>query len=334
MSLSKPGSSRSKIKRIAVLTSGGDSPGMNAAIRAVVRTAHFKGLEVFGVMRGYRGLMEGDFEKLGPRSVSNIIQRGGTILKTSRHGDFRTKKGLAQAARALDDAGIEGLVAIGGNGTYNGALDLSKVWKGRIIAAPGTIDNDLYGTDMTIGYDTAVNTALQAIDKIRDTADSHERFFLIEVMGRHAGFIALDVAVSAGAEEVLIPETRESIATLGKRLLASEKKGKLSNILIVAEGSTHGGAFETAKKLQKVTGHDYRVVVLGHMQRGGSPTAVDRVLASELGAFAVEQLIKGRSGLAVGKRNGRLVTATLRDAVTRRKDIDRYLLKLLPVLSV
>lgn len=325
---------KSKMKRIAVLTSGGDSPGMNAAIRAVVRTAHFRGLEVYGVLRGYRGLMEGAFEKLGPRSVANIIQRGGTILKTSRHGDFRTKKGLAQAARELDARQIDGLVAIGGNGTYNGALDLSKVWKGKIMTAPGTIDNDLYGTDSTIGYDTAVNTALEAIDKIRDTADAHERFFLIEVMGRHAGFIALDVAVSAGAEEVLIPETREKIEHLGKRLIASEKRGKLSNILVVAEGSLHGGAFETAKKLQKVTGHDYKVVVLGHMQRGGSPTAADRILASELGSYAVEQLLKGKTGLAVGKRSGVLVTTTLKDAVTLRKKVSPYLLGLLPVLSI
>ncbi len=320
--------------RIAVLTSGGDSPGMHAAIRAVVRTAHHRGLEVWGVLRGYRGLMEGSFEKLGPRSVANIIQRGGTILKTSRHGDFHTAKGLRRAAAALDDQGIDGLVAIGGNGTYNGALELSRVWKGRIIAAPGTIDNDIYGTDSTIGYDTAVYTALEAIDKIRDTADSHERFFLIEVMGRHAGFIALDVAISAGAEEVLIPETRETIPALGRRLIASEKRGKLSNILIIAEGSAHGGAFETAKKLRAVTGHDYRVMVLGHMQRGGSPTAADRILASELGSFAVDQIIKGKSGVAVGKRNGRLVTTSLKDAVTRRKKISGYLHGLLPVLSV
>lgn len=322
------------MKRIAVLTSGGDSPGMNAAIRAVVRTAHFRGLEIWGVMRGYKGLMEGAFEQLGPRSVANIIQRGGTILKTSRHGDFRTQKGLRQAAQQLDSRKIEGLVAIGGNGTYNGALDLSKVWKGKIITAPGTIDNDLYGTDSTIGYDTAVNTALEAIDKIRDTADAHERFFLIEVMGRHAGFIALDVAVAAGAEEVLIPETRESIQALGKRLMSSEKRGKLSNILIVAEGCVHGGAFETANKLKKITGHDYKVVVLGHMQRGGSPTAADRTLASELGSFAVDQLLLGKTALAVGKRNGKLVTASLKEAVTRQKPISRYLLGLLPVLSI
>lgn len=323
-----------KIQKIAVLTSGGDSPGMNAAIRAVVRTARCRGLEVHGVLRGYRGLMEGAFEELGPRSVSNIIQRGGTILKTSRHGDFRTKKGLTQAARSLDNRQIEGLIAIGGNGTYNGAMDLAKVWKGQIITAPGTIDNDLYGTDFTIGYDTAVNTALGAIDKIRDTADSHERFFLIEVMGRHAGFIALDVAISGGAEEVLIPEMHQPIKALAKRLLASEKRGKLSNILIVAEGSLHGGAFETAKKLGAITGHDYKVMVLGHMQRGGTPTAVDRILATELGSFAVDQLILGKSGLAVGKRNGRLVTTPLKEAVTRRKKISNYLLKLLPILSV
>jgi 6-phosphofructokinase 1 len=322
------------MKRIAVLTSGGDSPGMNAAIRSVVRTAHFRGLEVFGVLRGYRGLMEGAFEELGPRSVSNIIQRGGTILKTSRHGDFRTHKGLTQAAKMLDSRNIDGLIAIGGNGTYNGAIDLGKVWKKQIVTAPGTIDNDLYGTDSTIGYDTAVNTALEAIDKIRDTADSHERFFLIEVMGRHAGFIALDVAISGGAEEVLIPEMKESITVLGKRLLASEKKGKLSNILIVAEGSLHGGAFETAKKLTAVTGHDYRVVVLGHMQRGGTPTAADRILASELGSFAVEQLLKGKTGVAVGKRNGILVTTPLKEAVNRQKKVSAYLLNLLPKMSV
>lgn len=323
-----------KMKRIAVLTSGGDSPGMNAAIRAVVRCAHFSGLEVWGVMRGYRGLMEGAFEKLVPRSVSNIIQRGGTILKTSRHGDFRAQKGLRQAAHQLDSREIDGLVAIGGNGTYGGALDLSKVWKGRIITLPGTIDNDLYGTDSTIGYDTAVNTALEAIDKIRDTADAHERFFLIEVMGRHAGFIALDVAISGGAEEVLIPEKKEPIAALGRRLVASEKCGKLSNILIVAEGSAHGGAFETAKKLRAITGHDYRVVVLGHMQRGGSPTAADRILASDLGCFAVEQLMRGKTGVAAGRRNGRLVLTPLKEAIHRNKQISPHLLRILPVLSI
>ncbi len=326
--------SSKKIKRIAVLTSGGDSPGMNAAIRAVVRAAHFRGLEAWGVLRGYRGLMEGAFEKLVPRSVSNIIQRGGTILKTSRHGDFRTQKGLRQAARELDRRGIDGLVAIGGNGTYGGALDLSKVWKGNILTLPGTIDNDLYGTDSTIGYDTAVNTALEAIDKIRDTADAHERFFLIEVMGRHAGFIALDVAISGGAEEVLIPEKHEPVAALGKRLVASEKCGKLSNILIVAEGSTHGGAFDAAKKLRAVTGHDYRVVVLGHMQRGGSPTAADRILASELGCFAVEQLLLGKTGVAAGKCGGKLVLTPLKDAIRRSKKISPHLLRILPILSI
>lgn len=326
--------SASSVKRIAVLTSGGDSPGMNAAIRAVVRAAHHKKLEVWGVMRGYRGLMEGAFHQLGPRDVSNIIQRGGTILKTSRHGDFHTRKGLIKAAQMLDSKQIDGLVAIGGNGTYTGALALSKIWKGGIVTAPGTIDNDLYGTDYTIGYDTAVNTALEAIDKIRDTADAHERFFLIEVMGRHAGFIALDVAVSAGAEEVLLPESRENIRSLGKRLIASEKSGKLSNILVVAEESFHGGAAETASKLSAITGHDYRVVVLGHMQRGGSPSAADRILASELGAFAVNQLRLGKSGIAVGKCNGRLVTTSLKSAITRQKKISPYLRSLIPILSV
>jgi 6-phosphofructokinase 1 len=255
-------SGRRKIHRIALLTSGGDAPGMNAAIRAIVRTAHFHKLEPFGIMRGYKGLIANEFMALGPRDVSNILQRGGTILKTSRSKEFETQAGLKKAAANLNANGINGLVVVGGDGTYRGAADLAKHWKGSIIGIPGTIDNDLYGTDITIGYDTAVNTALEAIDKIRDTADAHERFFLVEVMGRNAGFIALDVGISGGAEEILVPETKTSIKSLCDRLCAGKKKGKTSSIVIVAEGEEAGGAFQVAEKLKAMSGNEYRVVVL------------------------------------------------------------------------
>jgi 6-phosphofructokinase 1 len=326
-------SKRKKIGRIAVLTSGGDAPGMNAAIRAVVRVACYHGIEVFGVMRGYQGLIGDEFVKLSPREVSNVIQRGGTILKTSRSREFETAQGLRKAAENLEANGIDGLIVIGGDGTYRGAIDLARYWDGGIIGVPGTIDNDLYGTDDTIGYYTAVNTALEAIDKIRDTADAHERFFLVEVMGRHAGFIALDVGISGGAEEVLVPETKTKLKDVCDHLCAGKAKGKASSIIVVAEGDEEGNAFQIAEKLKTMSGNEYRVVVLGHLQRGGSPTAADRILATELGAFAVEQLMKGRSGVAVGTVNHELVTVSLKDCVSKKKKLNGYLLKLLPVLA-
>ncbi len=324
---------KSKLKRIAMLTSGGDSPGMNAAIRAIVRVANYRGIKSFGVMKGYKGLISDEIIELGPRSVSNIIQRGGTILKSSRCEEFEKQQGIRKAKVNLERNEIDGLIVIGGNGTYRGGYDLGKVWSGKIMGIPATIDNDLYGTDYTIGYDTAVNTALEGIDKIRDTADAHERFFLVEVMGRKAGFIALDVAVSGGAEEVLIPETKTIVKDICERLCAGKKKGKMSSIIVVAEGNEEGGAFEIAEKLKKMSGNEYRVVVLGHLQRGGAPTAADRLLAAELGAFAVEQLMKGKSGVAVGKVKDQLIITPLKHTWTKRKKLNPFLLKLVPILA-
>lgn len=322
-----------KIKKIAVLTSGGDGPGMNAAIRSVVRYAHYYGIKTYGVLRGYAGLVDNEMVEMGLRSVSNIIQHGGTILKTSRCKEFETKAGLSRAVRNLDENGIEGLITIGGDGTYRGAYDLTKVWRGQVVGAPGTIDNDLYGTDETIGYDTAVNTALEAIDKIRDTADSHERFFLIEVMGRHAGFIAIEVGIGGGAEEVLIPETKSDLSRLSRRLIEGKRKGKTSSIVIVAEGEEEGNAFQIAEKLKKVCQIESRVVVLGHVQRGGNPTARDRSLATELGAYAVEALRNGKTGVCVGKIGGMLKTTPLKTAFSKKKKPNSFLLKLIPILS-
>jgi 6-phosphofructokinase 1 len=324
----------SQIKRIAILTSGGDAPGMNATIRAIVRSSHFYGLETLGVLRGYKGLIKNEFIQLGPRSVSNTVHRGGTFLKTSRCSEFETVPGLNLAKTNLIANEIDGLIVIGGDGTYHGAYDLQKIWPGKIVAIPGTIDNDLYGSDLTIGYDTAVNTALDAIDKIRDTAESHERFFLVEVMGRFSGFIALNVGVAGGAEEILIPEVKTSIRTVCRQLCEGKKKGKTSSIIIVAEGEKAGGAFAVAKKLKKMSGNEYRVVVLGHLQRGGCPSAADRILATELGAFAVDQILKGKTAIAVGKIAGQMTTTYLPQTWKKKKKLDYYLLKLLHVLAV
>lgn len=321
-------------KRLAILTSGGDAPGMNAAIRAIVRIAAYHGVTTFGVLKGFQGLIDNEFVELGPRSVSNIIQRGGTILKTSRSREFETRVGLKRAAANLIGREIDGLIVIGGNGTYSGAHDLAKFWKGQVLGLPGTIDNDVYETDFTIGYDTAVNTALEAIDKIRDTADAHERFFLVEVMGRHAGFIALDVGIGGGAEEILIPESKSNIKKLCARLCTGREKGKTSSIIIVSEGEEQGGAFSIGEKLKKLSKNEYRVVVLGHLQRGGSPTAQDRLLATELGAFAVEQFLKGKSGVAAGKVKGKLTLTQFLTAARKKKNLNHYLLKLLPQLAI
>jgi len=321
------------MKRIAFLTSGGDAPGMNAAIRAIVRVAHHRGFKTFGVMRGYQGLIRNEFVALGPRDVSNIIQKGGTVLKTSRCKEFRTSGGIKKAKSNLEKSQIDALIVIGGDGTYRGAYALSKKWHGKIVGIPGTIDNDLFGTDFTIGYDTAVNTALQAIDKIRDTAESHERVFLVEVMGRDAGFIALDAAISGGAEDILVPEMKNSIRAVCNRLRSGEKKGKNSSIIIVAEGGHEGGAFKIAQRLKAMNGDEYRIVVLGHLQRGGVPTAADRVLASELGAFAVEKVLEGKTGVAVGKVMGEMVMVPFPETWRRKKKLNPFLLKILPILA-
>jgi 6-phosphofructokinase 1 len=319
----------SEIKKIAVLTSGGDAPGMNAAIRSVVRTALGAGLEVVGVDRGYSGLVYRESQKMNRHSVSNIIQRGGTILKTSRCEEFKTTQGRAEAAKFMQDEGIQGLVAIGGDGTFHGAHYLYHEFGIPVVGVPGTIDNDIYGTDYTIGFDTAVNIAVEAIDKIRDTADAHERQFIVEVMGRHSGFIALDVGIASGAEEVLIPETKTDMNQLAKTLFEQRQAGKTSSIIICAEGEEEGNAFTIAHKINRVSGMSFKVVVLGHIQRGGSPSYRDRILASKLGSNAVVALLDGKSDIMVGEVKGKLTYINLEETWKKTKSINKDLLDLL-----
>ncbi len=321
------------MKKIAVLTSGGDAPGMNAAIRSVVRYALANELVVAGVQGGLKGLVNGDFIELNSRSVANIIHRGGTFLRTARSPEFKSEPGLLKAKSNLEEAHIDGLILIGGDGTFRGGIDLAKVWKGQIIGVPGTIDNDLYGTDETIGFDTAVNTAKSCVDKIRDTADAHDRLFLIEVMGRNSGFIAQAVGIATGAEDIIIPEVKVNIEEISKRLIEGKKRGKSSGIIIVAEGSYPGGVFEIANKLKDLYGHPYRVAVLGHLLRGGAPTVRDRVLAIKLGAFAVKSFIEGKNLVMVGMLKGDLVNVPLKDAIGKKKALDQFLQHLQPCLS-
>lgn len=324
----------SKVKRIGVLTSGGDAPGMNACIRAVVRTAVYHGIEIVGIMRGYAGLINGEIVEMDASSVSNIIQRGGTILKTARSEEFKTREGLARAAENLSRWDVDGLVAIGGDGTYRGASELSKECGVAVVGAPGTIDNDICGTDFTIGYDTATNIALDAVDRIRDTAASHDRIFFIEVMGRKSGFIALDVGVAGGAEAVMIPELPTDIAMMSKILTEGRARGKTSSIVIIAEGDDAGEAYAIAEKVKEKTGLEYRVTVLGHIQRGGSPTVQDRILASKLGAAAVKALKEGISNVMVGGVHGEVEFTPLETIWTQRKEMDTSLYKLAEMLSI
>lgn len=314
--------------RFAVLTSGGDAPGMNAALRGVVREASSLGHVVLGVRRGYYGLLHEDLHPLGPRDVSNILQRGGTFLRTSRCPEFATPEGLAKAADTLRAHSVDALVVVGGNGSLSGARALGEHWDGLILGLPGTIDNDLYGTDETIGYDTAVTTALDAIDKIRDTADSHERYFLVEVMGREAGFIALQVALGGGAEEVLVPEESVDLPALLARLRKGRRAGKTSSIIVVAEGAFPGGAASLAHELYVLGGDEYRVSVLGHIQRGGTPTARERLLATRLGAHVVRAAVAGETGKMAGIAGGDLVLVPFDDAVGKKKSLDPDLLAL------
>jgi 6-phosphofructokinase 1 len=318
---------------IGLMTSGGDAPGMNAAIRAVVRVALGHGFRVLGFHRGYEGILQEQFQEMDARSVSNIVHRGGTILKTARSKEFLTLAGREKAARNLDRLGIRSLVLIGGDGTFRGAIDLAKIWKGQLIGIPGTIDNDLYGTDFTLGFDTAVNTAVEAIDKVRDTADSHERFFLIEVMGRHSGHIAVAVGFATGAEEILIPEERVDIRAMCERLCAGRRRGKTSSIIVVAEG-VKGGAYRVAEELKKLSKNEYRVCILGHIQRGGSPTAADRLLATKLGGHAVDLLRRGQTDVMAGEVCGKLVATPFRRGTQHMKKLDDYILKLHSRLSL
>jgi len=324
----------SKVRRIGVLTSGGDAPGMNACIRAIVRAAIYHGIKVVGIMRGYAGLIKGEIVEMDVNSVSNVIQRGGTILKTARSEEFKTKEGLAKAAKNLNKWDVDGLVTIGGDGTYRGASELSEKWGGIVVGVPGTIDNDIYGSDFTIGYDTATNIALDAVDRIRDTAISHERIFFIEVMGRESGFIALDVGLAGGAEVIIIPEQPTDIDNMCQILLEGRARGKASSIVIVAEGDEAGGAYKIAEKVKERTKLEYRVTILGHIQRGGSPTVRDRILASKLGAASVEALKDCISNVMVGEVRGKIEFTPLEAIWTNRKKVDINLYKLAEILSI
>jgi 6-phosphofructokinase 1 len=322
------------MKKIALLTSGGDSPGMNACIRAVVRTALYHKLEIWGVMRGYEGLMEDEFVQLTTKSVANIIHRGGTVLKTARSTRFMTPEGLQVGASRLREKGIEGLIVIGGDGTFRGALALSGVSGIPIVGCPGTIDNDLFGTDFTIGYDTAINTVVDAVDKIRDTAESHERLFFVEVMGRDAGLIALRSGIGSGAEAILIPETPTDINDLIRRL-ENGRKDKSSKIVIVSEHDTAGGAFAIAEKVkEKLPYYDTRVTILGHIQRGGNPSCMDRVNASRMGFAAVEALKEGKKGMMIGIVNKQVCFTPFDQAVKHIEQLDKQLLRMVEILSL
>ncbi|MBD7935584.1 MULTISPECIES: 6-phosphofructokinase [Cytobacillus] len=319
------------MKRIGVLTSGGDSPGMNAAVRAVVRKAIHDGIEVYGIYGGYTGLIHGNIEKLELGSVGDIIHRGGTILYSARCEEFKTEEGRQKGIENLKAHQIEGLVVIGGDGSYRGALALTEAGF-PCVGVPGTIDNDIAGTQYTIGFDTALNTVIDAIDKIRDTASSHERTFIIEVMGRDAGDIALWAGLAGGAETILIPEVNYDIDEIATKLKSGLERGKRHSIIIVAEGVCSGVAF--AKEVESATSLETRVSVLGHIQRGGSPTAFDRVLASRLGAHAVELLAKGKGGQAVGLNNNQVVANSLRDVLSQHNTLDLDLYELSRELSI
>ena len=323
------------ITKIAVLTSGGDSPGMNAAIRAVVRTSIYCGLDVFGIYRGYEGLIDNQIEPMTSSSVSNIIQRGGTILKTARSKRFMTYEGRLQAYNNLKDKGIDALVVIGGNGTFTGAAQFDKEFNFPVIGLPGTIDNDLYGTDATIGYDTAINTVVEAADKIRDTANSHERLFFIEVMGRDAGFIALRSGIACGAEFILVPETTTYIDNIARLLKHDWRRSKTSGIVIVAEGDEAGGAYAVAEKVkEKLPELDTRVTILGHIQRGGAPSAFDRVLASSMGYLAVKGLVQGQRGVMAGILDKQVTYTPFEKAIKHHKDINLELLEMSRILAL
>lgn len=321
------------MKTIGVLTSGGDAPGMNAAIRAVVRTAHSEGLEVVAFRHGYKGLIEGNYKTLGTSDVSNIIQRGGTVLKSARCDEFIQPEGRAKAAKVINDAGIDALVTIGGDGTFQGAALLGKEHDISVIGIPATIDNDLVGSDETIGYDTALNTAVDAIDKIRDTADAHDRMFLVEVMGRDAGFIALETGISGGAELILLPESLTKLNEVKGSLHKILERQRRSSLVVVAEGDETGGALKLADKLRKdFEQYEMRVCILGHVQRGGSPTARDRVLASRLGHAAVKVLKEGHSHVMVGIVNNDIKITPLKMTFGKKKDINFGLVDLAKTL--
>ena len=326
---------KTTIKKIGVLTSGGDAPGMNAAIRAVVRACKYYEISSIGIMHGYEGLINNEVIELGPRDVKNIINQGGTFLKTARSEEFRTKDGRQKAYDNLKKNDIDALVIIGGDGSFTGANIFHKEFNIPFIGVPGTIDNDIFGTDYTIGYDTALNTVIEAIDKLRDTATSHNRVFFVEVMGRDAGFIALNSGIASGAQDILIPEQKDSVEDLCNSLERSEETGKKSSIVVVAEGEQLGGVFEIAKQVQtRHPEYDIRVTVLGHIQRGGSPSCQDRVLASRLGIAAVEGLIENKTNLMAGIRSNKIVFTPIDEAIKKHNEIDEELIKVSNILAI
>ena len=323
------------IKKIAVLTSGGDSPGMNAAIRSIVRASAYHNIECVGIYRGYEGLMEGDFKSMNARSVKGIINKGGTILKSTRSKKFRTKKGRQKAFDKLNQANIDGLVVVGGDGTFTGAMIFNQEFNFPVMGIPGTIDNDIFGTSHTLGFDTALNTVVEAIDKIRDTASSHNRLFFVEVMGRDVGHIALNAGIAGGAEEILIPEEDLGLDRLVESLNRSKQSGKSSSIVIVAEGDKIGkNIFELKDYVnQNMEGYDVRVSVLGHMQRGGTPSCFDRVLASRMGVKAVESLLNGQTNYMVGLLNNKIELTPLDNAIKGKSKINLELLRVSDIMS-
>jgi 6-phosphofructokinase 1 len=326
--------SHKKVTRIGVLTSGGDSPGMNAAVRAVVRTGLYHGLEVYGIMRGYSGMLEDDIVKMETRSVANIIQRGGTILKTARCKEFLEPEGRRRGYENLQKRGIDGLVIIGGDGSFRGAQIFSQEFDIPCIGLPGTIDKDIAGTDVTIGFDTAVNTAVEAIDKIRDTMEAHDRLFIVEVMGRDAGYIALHSGIATGAENILIPETKTDMEAILASLSEKEKRKKLVNLIVVAEGEEFGGAEKVAKVVREhLPKSDIRVCILGHIQRGGSPSCQDRLIASHMGYYAVDSLLAGRSNVMVGVVNNKIHYTPFDKAIKEKQKVGQEWIKIVKILA-
>ncbi|MCG2459699.1 6-phosphofructokinase [Flavobacteriaceae bacterium F89] len=325
----------SKIKKIGVITSGGDAPGMNAAIRAVVRTCAYLKVECVGIYRGYEGMIDGDFKAMDARSVNNIINKGGTILKSARCAEFRTKEGRQKAYDNLKAAGIDAFVVIGGDGSFNGALIFNKEFDIPIIGIPGTIDNDIFGTSSTVGFDTALNTVVEVIDKIRDTASSHNRLFFVEVMGRDVGHIALNAGVGAGAEEILIPEENLGLERLLESLKRSKASGKSSSIVVVAEGDKTGrNVFELKEYVEEhLPIYDVRVSVLGHLQRGGPPSCFDRVLASRMGVRAVEALLEGKTNLMVGIQDNNIILTPISKAIKGHTKIDKELIRVSEIMT-
>ncbi|MEL6389808.1 MAG: 6-phosphofructokinase [Bacteroidota bacterium] len=325
---------KKEIKRIAVFTSGGDAPGMNAAVRAVVRTADYNDLHVYGIYEGYNGMINGKIERLNKRDVANIIHSGGTKLKTARCLPFKTVEGRELAYQTLSAHDIDACVAIGGDGTYTGAKVFTETYEIPFVGLPGTIDNDIYGTDYTIGFDTAVNTAVEAIDKIRDTADSHNRLFFIEVMGRHAGYIGLHTGIGTGAGGIFIPETDTDLDQFVDQLQRSSRRKKLFNMVVVAEGNQNGNAMEIATYIKEKHGIESKVTIIGHLQRGGSPSAFDRVLASRLGYNAVMALLDGKSNVALGLVNNSVVHTPFEDAITKSKALNQDLVHMAKILAM